>query len=182
MAQFDDAQLVARCLDGDRDAWTALVERYARLVWSIARKHGLSDADAEDMHQTTFASLIHHLGSLRDHARLSSWLITTAKRECWRLRKQATVQTNDVADLELEMEPDADYERLERQQLVREGMERLSARCRELLTALFAAVGEPSYPELAKQFGMPVGSIGPTRARCLSKLAGLLRGLGLSDH
>ena len=178
MAKSTDRSLIDDCLRGQHEAWNELVERYSRLVWSIARKHRLLDADAEDVHQTVFANLIRHLGDLRERERLSSWLITTATRECWRLQKRQSrgaISLNDQRDeLAASESKDASDE-----QLVRDAMTRLNARCQELLTALFRAVGEPSYPEIAERLGMPTGSIGPTRARCLARLEALLRELGL---
>jgi len=177
-----DPALVEACLRGDRAAWDELVHRYSRLVWSIPRKYGLDGNDSEDVHQSTFASLIHHLGDLRDRERLSSWIITTATRECWRLRKRqsqrGTVSIDSAQEVPLPETDRADEQR----QLVREGFERLNERCRSLLQVLFASDGEPHYPTVAEQLGMPVGSIGPTRARCLAKLEAILRGMGVGPE
>ncbi|MDZ4830299.1 MAG: sigma-70 family RNA polymerase sigma factor [Phycisphaerae bacterium] len=180
MTHPEDPTLIDACLRGDRGAWDSLVERYARLVWSIPRKYGLAEADAEDVHQAVFATLVHHLGGLRDRDRLSSWLITTATRECWRLRKRQTRGPAAFGEGDDPATP-TDIRPHEDEQLVREAMARISERCRDLLTALFRAVGEPHYPEIAQQLGMPVGSIGPTRARCLSRLESLLRERGLGS-
>lgn len=179
----NDPGLIEACLHGDRGAWDVLVERYSRLVWSIPRKYGLAREDAEDVHQTVFATLVHHLGDLRDRERLSSWLITTATRECWRLRRKAsgrgTVHNDaaleEVADVPLPETDAAD----EQKQLVREGLDRLNDRCKHLLQMLFASADEPHYPQVAEQLGIPVGSIGPTRSRCLAKLEAILRVLGV---
>lgn len=190
MSHRSDPVLIEACLRGERAAWEALVGRYARLVWSVARKQGLSSGDADDVHQVVFATLIGHLAELRDRERLSSWLITTTSREAWRtrqrLRRRVEVQTGGAASIPPAADEDdaagpaagADEED---RQLVREAMGHLNERCRDLLTALFAAGGEPRYPEIAERLGMPVGSIGPTRARCLAKLESLLRSLGLGE-
>lgn len=184
MSTFEsDPHLIEACLRGERLAWDQLVERYSRLVWSIPRKYGLPREDAEDVHQTVFASLIHHLGELRDRERISSWLITTATRECWRLQRLASARRARTigGDLDQAIEvplPTTDPKD-EQRQLVREGMERLNDRCRHLLQALFAGEDEPHYPTIAERLGIPVGSIGPTRARCLSKLEEILRTLGV---
>lgn len=182
MPHRSDPTLVESCIRGDRAAWDELVERYSRLVWSIPRKYGLDDSDAEDVHQSTFASLVRHIGELRDRERLSSWLITTATRECWRLRRRRSQATRSLGDEEPDIPmPETDRHEEERQ-LVREGLARLNDRCRELLSVLFAAVGEPHYPTIAARLGMPVGSIGPTRARCLTRLETVLRNLGLGGR
>jgi RNA polymerase sigma factor (sigma-70 family) len=136
------------------------------------------------VHQTVFASLIHHLGDVRDRERLSSWLITTATRECWRLRRLAATRNarSTEVDLETSVEvpmPETDRGE-ERRQLVREALDRLNDRCRHLLRVLFSGSDEPHYPKIAEQLDIPVGSIGPTRARCLSKLEAILRTLGLA--
>jgi RNA polymerase sigma factor (sigma-70 family) len=179
----NDPALIEACLRGDRAAWDLLVERYSRLVWSIPRKYGLAASDAEDVHQTVFATLIHHLGELRDRERLSSWLITTATRECWRLRRSAQRRRVSQGDEALESTPEIPLPETdlvdEERQLVREAMERLNARCRDLLHILFAMPEEPHYPQVAEQLDMPIGSIGPTRARCLAKLEAILRSLGV---
>jgi RNA polymerase sigma factor (sigma-70 family) len=189
MPQFQtDPVLIEACLAGDRLAWDRLVERYSRLVWSIPRKYGLTREDAEDVHQTVFAALIHHLGELRDRDRLSSWLITTATRECWRLRRAATSRNARLSAHRAEADADDSVEvplpetdvQDELRQLVREGLERLNDRCRHLLQALFTNPDEPHYPQVADQLHIPVGSIGPTRARCLAKLEAILRTLGVS--
>ena len=83
-----DAALVRACLAGDEDAWEELVDRYGRLVYSIPRRLGLSAVDADDVFQNVFAALFRRLADLRDQSRLTSWLITTTYRECWRAGKQ----------------------------------------------------------------------------------------------
>jgi len=181
-AHQTDPGLVRACLDGDEGAWEELVERYKRLVYAIPRRMGFSSEDSDDVFQNVFVALYRRLGELRDQTRLSSWLITTTRRECWRLgkrggRKAGLEQAElvpDGGDL-----PEEEIARLERDQLVRQAIRRLDDRCRELLTALFLAPVTPSYDALALQLGMPVGSIGPTRARCFTKLEALLRAMGV---
>jgi RNA polymerase sigma factor (sigma-70 family) len=180
-----DPALIEACLSGNRQAWSQLVERYSRLVWSIPRKYGLPHEDSEDVHQTVFASLIHHLSELRDRERLSSWLITTATRECWRLRRLAAARSARLGTIDVEGTvpvplPETDFGE-EQRQLVREGIERLNDRCRHLIQALFASDDEPHYPDVADRLHIPIGSIGPTRARCLAKLEAILRTLGVGE-
>jgi RNA polymerase sigma factor (sigma-70 family) len=175
-----DPDLVQACLEGDETAWTTLVERYQRLVLSVARKSGLSEADADDVFQIVFTTLFRRLEGLRDQTRLSSWLITTTYREAWRLGKN-TSRHMALEDAIVDVgKPPADLvAEAEREQLVRDAMARLDVRCHDLLTALFLADDVPSYDQIAAQFGMPVGSIGPTRARCFKKLEAILIELGL---
>ncbi len=175
-----DPDLVDGCLRGDTSAWDALVDRYARLVWSTCRAEGVPHADCEDLMQNVFASLVTRLGSVRDRDRLSSWLITAARRECWRWKRQRSAARLRAAEIDVdEVSLPASDPVAERKQLVREGLERLDERCRELLVTLFSAAGQPNYGQVSRVLGMPVGGIGPTRARCLGKLGDILRRLGL---
>jgi len=176
-----DEALVQACLGGDQRAWDELVDRYGRLVYAIPRRMGLSPMDADDVFQEVFATLVRSLGSLRDQRRLAGWLITTTRRECWR-RGRAAAQRRETEMAETiadgGSEPIDDVVRWEREQAVRQALRRLDERCRALLTALFLEASAPSYEEIAAHLGMPVGSIGPTRARCFRKLDAILRELG----
>lgn len=176
-----DADLIRRCLAGDEPAWSALVDRYQRLVYSVAIRSGLSATDADDVFQIVFTTLFRRLHALRDETRLASWLITTTQRESWRAAKRSA--GNAELDESL-ADPSKDVASIaadaDRDQRVRDAMARLDERCRALLTALFLADGEPSYSEIAERLGMAIGSIGPTRARCFKKLESLLIAEGLS--
>lgn len=185
--QNEDRELVARCLEGDHTAWEALIRRYQRLIYSIPIKARLSQEDAADIFQSVCLKLYEKLDSIRDSERISSWLITTTSRECWRMaarnRRDGVPPVSDDDNNSNLMEipatgPLADEEReaLERQQQVRQSVESLQDRCRELLTMLFYEKDELSYVDIARRMKMPVPSIGPTRARCLEKLKKLLEG------
>lgn len=181
-----DSALVRACLAGDQDAWARVVDKYARLVLSVARQSGLSESDADDVLQTVFLTLFRRLSGLRDHGRLSSWLITTTYRESWRVGKASSRQLGLDENLEATLVDDREpptelVMRVEREQLVREAMIELDARCRDLLTALFLAGDSVVYAEVADRLAMPIGSIGPTRARCFRKLETLLRARGLDE-
>jgi RNA polymerase sigma factor (sigma-70 family) len=179
-AYYSDPGLVQACLDGDETAWAELVERYQRLVLSVARRCGLSDDDADDVFQIVFATLFRRLEGLRDQTRLSSWLITTTYREAWRLGRNTERHAPlSEAIVDVGTPPFELVAQAEREQLVREAIGRLDARCRNLLTALFLSGDQPAYDEVARRFGMPVGSIGPTRVRCFKKLAAILDELGV---
>ena len=183
LVERDDAQLVAACLKGDESAWGDVVDRYGRLVYSIPRRYGLSEAEADDVFQGVFATLFRRLDSLRDHNRLSAWLITCAHRESWRVGKQSNRNQHlNEAIVDVGSPRDQDLELWERQHIVREGLRKLGGPCEKLLTALFMQGGEQDYQTIAEQLDMPVGSIGPTRARCFKKLEPILRRLGLDPE
>jgi RNA polymerase sigma factor (sigma-70 family) len=183
----DDAALVARCRLGDATAWTALVQRYQRLVYAIVRRTGADEHAAADVFQTVFARLLDHLPRLSQPARLQAWIVTTAKREALRSRQlgQRTVsmtRSEDEGGVALEDSlPDTSplaeeaLDRLQQLDLLRVGLDRLDARCRDLLLLLFCDDDErPAYDEVARRLAVPVGSIGPTRSRCLAKLRQLV--------
>lgn len=181
-----DRQLVESCLKGDRAAWETLILRYQRLIYSIPIKHGFSPVDAADIFQSVCVKIIERLSTLRDYDRVSSWLITTTTRECWRLaterrrEQQAAMYDEDyekdIINSLASAEPLADQQQqaLERQQAVREAVAALPERCRRLITLLFYNKEELSYSDIARILKAPVNSIGPTRARCLQKLKKIL--------
>lgn len=187
-AYHSDGSLLERCRAGDPVAWDLLVARYRRLVWSVILKHRLREETREDIFQQAFSALVEHLDSVREEGALAAWLTTTTKRLCWQSSERSRRDAARESSLEREDgfrgEPadaradDMDFARLSERQLVRDGLERLGGKCRELLEALFGSGAEPNYALLAERLGIRVGSIGPTRARCLEKLAGILEGLG----
>jgi RNA polymerase sigma factor (sigma-70 family) len=177
-----DESLVQACRSGDGAAWGALVARYQRLVYAIPRKIGLDEQACDDVFQHVFVRLLEHLDRIENPARLGVWIVTTTKHEAWRLARQArrvtTLADDDQSAAPLLDEnplPDEVAERLVEQHEVRIALAALDARCRTLLTALYYEPEPPSYAELAARVGLPEGSIGPTRARCLEKLRRLLK-------
>lgn len=175
-----DADLIQGCLDRDDTAWRELVERYSRLVYSIPLRYGLSLADAEDVFQNVFTIVMRHLGSLRNESSLSAWLITITHRESRRLGKRS--RSHDELDERIEDDstpPPEQVQRCERQHIVHQCLERLDPRCRELITTLFLESAQMTYEKLAKRLGVPLGSIGPTRARCFKKLETIMLKLGI---
>jgi RNA polymerase sigma factor (sigma-70 family) len=181
-----DSILIAACRRGDADAWEALVMRYQRLIYSIPSRAGLDEQDAAEVFQAVFARLYDHLHKLEQPDRVQAWLVTTARRETWRVSRQraATVRmlgTDDEEVQELPADlplPHEALQRLEDQHLVRLALEQLDAKCRRLLTLLYFGETPLSYEAAAAAIGAPVGSIGPTRGRCLQKLRGLLERAG----
>lgn len=178
-----DPELVRACVEGRAAAWDEVVRRYSRLVYSIPRRYGFSDSDSEDVYQNVFAILLRRLPQLRDETRLSAWLITTTHRECWRTKSWAGRHGSlDEQLLPDCMVPDeAEAGRWEQQHLVQTALDRVGGRCRDLLTALFQSPGRPDYEAISRSLGIPVGSIGPTRARCFDKLRPILESLGVQE-
>jgi RNA polymerase sigma factor (sigma-70 family) len=176
--------LVERAADGDAAAWDALVERYTGLLWSVARGHRLGDADAGDVVQTTWLRLLENLRRIDDPERLPGWLVTTARRECLRVLRRSGREVlgggdDSALDVVDELAPPVDASLLdsERDVALWQGFDRLPERCQRLLRVLMAAE-PPAYAQVSTVLGMPVGSIGPTRMRCLDRLRGLLRETG----
>jgi RNA polymerase sigma factor (sigma-70 family) len=180
--ELDDAALVRLCVEGDEAALAALVRRYQRLVYSIPLRHGLRPEAAADVFQSVWLRLIEKLPSIREPASIGAWLITTATRECWRAadrsRREAPIEGRGESDTPSAMldlpdpKPLAEEEQLliELQHRVRAALARLPERCRRLLELLFYEDEPVSYAEIARQLGMSVDSVGPTRTRCIGKL------------
>lgn len=170
-------ELVRRAAQGDERAWRALVDRYERLVYSVPRKYGFGEEGCADVFQQVFIKLHRSIGRLGDHPDLARWLLTTTYRECWRLgRDRKKRQGVAIDEVTLASNPDMDVlETLERQHAVRRALQELGGRCERLLTALFLTPNTVDYATVAKDLDMPEGSIGPTRNRCLAKLAEILK-------
>jgi RNA polymerase sigma factor (sigma-70 family) len=165
--------LISAANEGDEAAWGAIVDRFTGLVWATARAHRLAPADAADVAQTTWLRLVENLDRIREPERLGAWLATTARRECLRhIRLHGReVATGEDALFEAPSEDTAERRLIvrERNTAVRRAFARISERCQALLRML--AAPEPlSYEEIAVALGMPIGAIGPTRARCLDQL------------
>ena len=166
--------LVQAAAQGDQEAWDMLVDRFGGLVWSVARSHRLHGADAADVSQTTWLRLVEHLGRLRDPDRVAGWLATTARNECLRVIRKAgrQVPTGDEEQFERggeDAEPDLPLLTAERDSELWRAFAGLSPRCQTLLRLLMA---DPpaGYQDIAAALEMPIGSIGPTRGRCLGAL------------
>jgi RNA polymerase sigma factor (sigma-70 family) len=181
------AFLVSAAAGGDRGAWNALVDAYGGLIWTVARNHRLSPGDAGDVSQTTWLRLVENIDRLSEPARVGAWLATTARRECLRLlgRAKRTVLSGEDLDpgadrLRLAA-PEADSELLaaERDEQVRRAFGQLTPRCRDLLHLLMLDPA-PSYDEISAALDIPIGSIGPTRGRCLEKLRGIADQVGIN--
>jgi RNA polymerase sigma factor (sigma-70 family) len=176
----DITQVVRQAALGDRSSWEQLVSKYSRLIWAMTRDFKLADSDAADVVQATWLRLLEHIDRIEHPDRIGSWLATTARHECLRhvaRRKKVILVDDDLAFSDVSTEqPDLD-ERLiadENAEAVRQALSRLPWRWRRLLELLM--MDPPaSYAEISSQLGLPVGSIGPTRGRCLERLRVLLQ-------
>lgn len=177
--------LVPAAREGDHHAWNAIVDRFLPLVNALIRGYRLSTADGDDVSQTVWLRLVEHLGDLREPDALPGWIRTTTRNECLRLLtargRVRPVDPQDHGGLDAVEEDVADDDLLaaERRHLLREAMAELPAARRELLLLLLTdpPVG---YEQISERLGIPIGSIGPTRARALEQLrrTRALRGLG----
>jgi RNA polymerase sigma factor (sigma-70 family) len=170
------ADLVMRARKGDSDAWDALVERFAPLIWSICRQYQLEPADANDVGQYVWLRLVDQLAAVREPAALAGWLATTTRRECLQFRqtarrRQALERVLDAETIRDEQTGIAERELLlaERHAALREAFSRLSPPCQRLIAILMEDPPVP-YAEISARLGIPVGSIGPCRSRCVDKL------------
>jgi RNA polymerase sigma factor (sigma-70 family) len=180
-----DLQLVLACRRGDQLAWEKLIRRYQRLIYAIPLRAGLDEEEAAEVFQEVFTTLFQKLNDIEDPERLQAWLVTTARRKTWRTicKAQTQPRSDSNADVRSEAElvrdeallPDEQLLHLEEQHRIRTAVSMLDERCRNLLQMLFYRSEPPSYAEIAAFLGVPEGSIGPTRARCLAKLLQLLK-------
>lgn len=172
---MDTTKLLELAADGDQAAWDALVDRYSSLLWSVARAHRLGDADAADVVQTTWLKLVENLRRIQDPARLPGWLATTVRHECLRQIRRAERERPTPDDESWRGRPadepgvDTSLLREERNAGLWRGLAKLSEQCQRLLRVLMADPA-PSYAEVSAALDVPVGSIGPTRQRCLRRL------------
>src|SRR5262245_22339735 len=173
-APSSDAALVQACVAGEQAAWRELVRRYAGLVYSVPMRLGLDEESSEDVFQMVFEALLRQLPKLREPRTLPKWLLTAARRISWKLIQQSKRPLAEPATAE-QVAPSEELMQWERRTLVQQALERLGGRCQELLTTLYLGQSQPSYELVAQQLGLPLGSIGPTRARCMEKLMRLLQ-------
>jgi RNA polymerase sigma factor (sigma-70 family) len=171
-----DQDLILDCRNDDVGAWQRLLDRYEQLVFSVPRRYGLSREDAADITQLTFTILFQSINTLPENSTLGAWLITVARRHTWRLlerkrREEAGgyVSSNDTTSNLANTGPE-DMDLWELTEWLHHGLSIVGERCRDLLFALYLDSKQPSYAEVAARLGMAVGSVGPTRIRCLKRL------------
>lgn len=165
-------ELLDRAAKGERASWDALVDRFGQMVWSVARGFRLDEATAKDVSQTVWLRLIENIDNIKDPERLPGWLATTCRREAMRVAARA--RRDIPTDFEFDVEdegPSLDQMLIddEESRIILKAFETLDETCRELLRLMTI---EPalSYEEVSELTGRPIGSLGPTRARCLDKL------------
>ena len=181
---WTDERLIRACLAGDEDAWTALIDRYKNLIYSVPIRGGASQQDAADVFQAVCLELFAELARLRRVGSLRSWLLTIASHKLYHLRQQ---QRRPIDSLDDQSEPIDEptvipapvLDQIEREQQVREAILTLPPRCRELVRLLFYEHPSRPYRDIARQLGLSVGSIGFIRGRCLARLERLLQAAGL---
>jgi RNA polymerase sigma factor (sigma-70 family) len=176
----DIAGLVRRAAAGDRRAWERLIDQYSRLIWSVTGEFRLGESDAADVSQITWMRLLEHIDRIEYPDRVGSWLAATARNECLRslaAHKKVVLSPDDAQLTDaVAHQPEVDARLLadERAQVVRDALSRLPRRWQRLVEMLMA---DPpaSYAEISDQLDLPIGSIGPTRGRCLARLRVLLQ-------
>ncbi len=168
--------LVARAAKGDQSAWDEIVERYAPLVWSICRRHRLEPSEIDDVAQNVWLRLVEQLSALREPAALPGWLATTTQRECIHLLRVshslARRQDRLADEMTTAVPPaliDEEIITAEWHSALRTAFAQLPLPCRQLLSMLMQDPPLP-YAEISNRTGIPVGGIGPNRARCLAKM------------
>lgn len=171
-AKIDDASLIEQCLSGDQDAWEAIIRRYQNLIYSVPIRYHFSAQDSADVFQHVCVILLEKLKTLRNSETLSSWLYITTKRQCWKIAKKKKMET-ELQETS-EYISDSNSENLVLQHQIKTGVDQLPEKCRDLIFALYYADPPYSYDQITEKLGIPFGSIGPTRARCLEKLRKIL--------
>lgn len=187
-SRHEVAILVERATGGSQEAWNALVDRFASTVWAIARGHRLNSSDAADVFQTTWLRLVEHLDKIEYPERVGAWLATTARHEALRVLRMGGRQVANGTDFDAFpddrsiQEPDADIISSEQGQLINQLVDLLPVRSQTLLR-LLSADSPLSYKDISEALSMPIGSIGPTRARALEQLRrlALASGINLQD-
>lgn len=180
MQNQTDQQLIEMCRQGREEGWQQVLTRYERLVFSIPLNYGLTRADAADVAQLSFTTLVDHLDRLRPDSNLGGWLATVARRHTLHhLRKHKREflgEQEDVAESPflLSISDGNATAHWERVDWLNQGLDLLDQRCRELLLLLYFSDEQPAYEEVAEQLGLRVGSIGPIRGRCLDRLRTIL--------
>jgi RNA polymerase sigma factor (sigma-70 family) len=180
---WSDGRLIRACLSGSEQAWSALIEKYKKLIYSIPLKYGLSPQDAADIFQSVCLDMFSELPRLRKTAAFRSWLITVTAHESFHWKRQVRRRAEDeltpLDEESLGTEPSPDLiEQVEREQMLREAVAQLPARCQEMIRLLFFQQPQMSYRDVAERLGLATGSIGFIRGRCLKRLLNTLEKVG----
>ena len=180
--------MVKACLNGDQSAWNAIVHKYKRLIYSIPVKQGFAPEDTNDIFQSVCLELLRELPKIREPKALAGWLIKVTSHKCfhWKRRESRyvlpdndeAIATQGGATSERPLDLDELLDQVEREQLLRETMAKLTERCKKLVTMLFFEFPPVPYEDVAKKLGLARGSIGFIRRRCLDRLRRQLEDLG----
>jgi len=179
----DDTRLVKECLKGDEEAWSALIEKYKALIYSIPVKYGLPPHEAADVFQATCMELLTRLPELREPRALPKWLMQVAHHQCYRWKQQQQRIVSRDADAHTP-EPaipaiaDSLVQQTQEEQMLREALASLTPQCRRLVELLFLETPPRPYAEVAAELGLALGSIGFTRQKCIERLRRSLDELG----
>ena len=180
---WSDERLVRECLAGSEEAWSALIDKYKKLIYSIPVKWNLSRDDANDIFQAVCVDLCSELARLRELRALPKWLIQTTLHKCARLKqKQSRFVGEEISDEHIPLVPGADriVEEVEQEQILRDAIGGVPARCAQMIRMLFFEFPARPYNEIATELGLATGSIGFIRGRCLDKLRKQLESLGFT--
>jgi RNA polymerase sigma factor (sigma-70 family) len=180
---WSDPRLIRACLSGNEQAWSALIQKYKNLIYSIPIKYGASPEDAADIFQAVCLEMFSELPKLRKKAAFRSWLITVTAHQAFhwkrkvrrRAEEELTPQVEETVGVD---PPPAFIEEVEREQMLREALAQLPARCQTMIRLLFSQETQLSYREVAKRLGLATGSIGFVRGRCLVRLQRTLEKMG----
>ncbi|MBV9072295.1 MAG: sigma-70 family RNA polymerase sigma factor [Acidobacteria bacterium] len=168
-----DERLVRECLAGDEQAWSALIDKYKRLIYSIPVKWNLPTEEANDIFQSVCVDLYSELPHLRNPRALPKWLIQTTLHKCARYRRQQARFSDEEPTEEsaaIEQTSHAIVEQVEQEQLLRDSISGVGGRCAQLIRMLFFENTARPYIEIARELGLATGSIGFIRGRCLDRL------------
>lgn len=179
----DDTRLVKQCLSGSEEAWSALIEKYKALIYSIPVKYGLPAHEAAEVFQATCVELLTRLPELREPKALPKWLMQVAHHQCyrWKQQQQRVVSRDADSDLPEPAVPaiaDSLVQQTQEEQLLREAIASLTPQCKRLVELLFLETPPRPYAEVAAELGLALGSIGFTRQKCIERLQRRLDELG----
>ena len=179
-----DSDLISACRRGDEAAWDEIVNRYQRLIFTIPRRAGLSEAQSADILQEVFLTLFEKLDEIEQPEKIRSWIVTTAKFKTWGVARGEKGFHSSGTEEEIEAEmmnlpdnlPLADTVliELEEQHLIRTALRQLEERCQKILSMIYLQDSPATYAEVAREIGVGETSISPLRARCLKKLSKIL--------
>jgi RNA polymerase sigma factor (sigma-70 family) len=185
LPEVTSAGLLHGAAAGDHQSWEELVNRYTGMLYAIARSYGLDSWTSADVVQATWLRLVEHVDTLRDPGAIGAWLATTARRQCFsvvrsRRREHPVEQVDGLDAADRDPSPEDEVAARDRDARVRAAFHRLPIRDRRLLICLMNSP-RCSYADVSASLGIPVGSIGPTRARSLDRLRRELAAVGIND-